>query len=381
MMALRDATTAKGHADALADDTANKATLIAALEEAIVEAAEQIKTAIEMIRDGVPWSTPSLRRSSVTTRISRCLLPTMARWWRWRSAARSARWRRATGPEMRVAALADAAPTGDDAMNVVMMVMMNDHTGKTWEEIVGSANVKDMRIATTDVAEVTQPVRAASFDGMTFTPANGVPTGMEDNGKQIAASYMGIGGTAFCVGDDCRVDEGDADGTRKVTGSWYFTPGMPMAYYLGTTMKKPVRRMCWRLNYAQFGHWLTVDRCRRSDRPHLRHGGVATPTRQPRTWEITDMLLDKSATYEGTAAGMSLHKDVDGNGDPVPGTLESGAFTADVTLTATFGIVSDARRPHQRLRRGRGRPGLEGHASWKLRSRTPRWETATAWWA
>ena len=52
MMALRDATTAKGHADALADDDANKATLIAALEEAIVEAKEQIE-AIEMIRDGV----------------------------------------------------------------------------------------------------------------------------------------------------------------------------------------------------------------------------------------------------------------------------------------------------------------------------------------
>ena len=35
---------------------------------------------------------------------------------------------------------------------------------------------------------------------------------------------------------------------------------------------------------------------------------------------------------------MSLHKDVDGNGAPVPGSLQSGAFTADVTLTATFGM-------------------------------------------
>ena len=49
-------------------------------------------------------------------------------------------------------------------------------------------------------------------------------------------------------------------------------------------------------------------------------------------------LLDKSATYEGTAAGMSLHKEVDGDGDVVPGTLQSGAFTADVTLTAKFGV-------------------------------------------
>ena len=34
---------------------------------------------------------------------------------------------------------------------------------------------------------------------------------------------------------------------------------------------------------------------------------------------------------------MSLHKEVDGDGGVVPGTLQSGAFTADVTLTATFG--------------------------------------------
>ena len=50
-------------------------------------------------------------------------------------------------------------------------------------------------------------------------------------------------------------------------------------------------------------------------------------------------LTDRSATYTGTAAGMSLHKEVDGDGVAVPGTLQSGAFTADVTLTAKFGTA------------------------------------------
>ena len=48
-------------------------------------------------------------------------------------------------------------------------------------------------------------------------------------------------------------------------------------------------------------------------------------------------LTDTSATYEGKAAGMSLHKEVDVDSVPVPGSLESGAFTAKVTLTAEFG--------------------------------------------
>ena len=59
---------------------------------------------------------------------------------------------------------------------------------------------------------------------------------------------------------------------------------------------------------------------------------------------------------------MSLHKEVDGDGVAVPGTIQSGAFTADVTLTGEFRGHPDARRLHQ-LRRQRSRPGLEGHAS------------------
>ena len=325
MMALQDATTAKGHADALADDDANKATLIAALEEAIVEAEEQIE-AIEMIRDGValeyavadvtgadedePMSAAD-RGQMVAMAIDGALSPMSS----------------ADGSGMRVPTLADTPPEADDAM----AVMMNDHTGKTWEEIVGSANVKDMRIATGE--DDTDPVRAASFDGMTFTldtpeTATEMDT-FENDGKEIDAVYMGIDGTAFCVGDDCRVDEGD--GANTVTGSWYFTPEDPMEYYLGITTEGGTTYMPETL-FARFGHWLTV----------AENGEAIVHTYAMTGGNTTDLdlttttLLDESATYEGTAAGMSFHKEVDGDGAPVPGSLESGAFTADVTLTAKF---------------------------------------------
>ena len=43
-------------------------------------------------------------------------------------------------------------------------VMMNDHQGETWAEIVGAANVVDKRIAATGGG--TEVVSAASFAGM-----------------------------------------------------------------------------------------------------------------------------------------------------------------------------------------------------------------------
>ena len=317
MMALRDATTAKGHAADLADDDANKATLIAALEEAIVEAEEQIE-AIEMIRDGVAlkFAVADVTGADEDEPMS---------------AADHGQMVAMAIDGVLSGVIHNDVPPEDGIMNAVMM---NDHTGKTWEEIVGSANVKDMRIAGTDG---TDPVRAASFDGMTFTSETATETAsdtFEDNGKEIVdAVYMGIAGTAFCVGDDvCRVEE-EAN-PRKATGSWYFTPDEPMQYYVvdtatevgGTTYMEDTL-------FARFGHWLTVVEQATVVRTYAMTSGNATGLDLT---TVNETLVDESATYEGTAAGMSFHKEVGGDGAPVPGSLESGAFTADVTLTAKF---------------------------------------------
>ena len=57
-------------------------------------------------------------------------------------------------------------------------------------------------------------------------------------------------GTAICAGADCKVED------DKLTGSWYFTPASPMAYYekVGDADVYTLET-----DYAQFGHWLTVD--------------------------------------------------------------------------------------------------------------------------
>ena len=97
IMARTSATTAKEQAEAVSEDDANRLTLIAELEEAIAEANEQIK-AIEMIQAGKTLA-DAVAAVTGDNELSRCLLLTVARWWRWRSAARSAPRPQSTGPE------------------------------------------------------------------------------------------------------------------------------------------------------------------------------------------------------------------------------------------------------------------------------------------
>ena len=92
--------------------------------------------------------------------------------------------------------------------------------------------------------------------------------------------------------------------------------------------------------YAQFGHWLTVDRRRHMAAVVHTYALTAHPANTPEL-TITDDLTDESAEYSGTAVGMSLHKEFDADRDVVPGSTQSGAFTASVTLTATFGAEAD----------------------------------------
>ena len=108
---------------------------------------------------------------------------------------------------------------------VMNAVRMNDHTGKTWAEIVGETSKKRIGTSGTDTNEVD----AASIAGMTLEASTQMATAdgeFEDNGLQVGATYKGILGTAFCQGSDCKVEEGEGD-DRKFTGSWYFHPGFP----------------------------------------------------------------------------------------------------------------------------------------------------------
>ena len=94
--------------------------------------------------------------------------------------------------------------------------------------------------------------------------------------------------------------------------------------------------------YARFGHWLSANT---TDAEYGRAmvntyamtgantGGLDVTT--VNTGEDAKTLTDSSATYSGTAAGMSVEKTTDSDGEITD--IQSGAFTATVGLKATFG--------------------------------------------
>ena len=218
-------------------------------------------------------------------------------------------------------------------------VKMNNHKGMTWAEIVGEANIMKMRIATSGTD--TDLVDAASVSDMTFTTTETANDDVDD-GTQLTLAYKGIAGTVFCAGD-CAVEEvADDDAVRKLTGGWYFTPSVEDTWYMGTTTEGVTTYSAETL-YVRFGHWLSVndddDTLIDIDTYAMTGGNTGNLALNVNTDEGATTLTDTSATYNGMAAGMSLHKEVDSDNMPLPGTLQSGAFTAAVTLTATFGTA------------------------------------------
>ena len=211
------------------------------------------------------------------------------------------------------------------------LVMMDDHQGQTWSEIVKANGVmtKMMRIGTAG-ANTTKEVEVMSVAGMTLTSA---VSGDATDGTQADGTYMGIGGTVICAGDDCKVEAAGGSGMQKLVGSWYFTPDSAAQIYVRANTEYGAPYTPEGL-YAEFGHWLSFDNgvatINRFSRPHLDDELTGDQDPGAPVWDANDKLAG-SATYEGSAAGMSVVR----NSDDEP--VSSGAFTADVTLMATFG--------------------------------------------
>ena len=226
-------------------------------------------------------------------------------------------------------------------------VVMHDAPGQTWAEIVGASKLMDRQISTgTDGAVLadggTRSVKVASIAGMKVEdvfgaaelPATAAAPGAEtwSDASGTRTSYKGIQGTVICGGaaaGDCKAENG------ILIGSWYFTPTDPMAYYTmvagETTYSKDL--------YAEYGHWLTADG---TVKAFAERGDTANGlTAQGGNWDAAGATgtptagLASSASYNGEAAGRSVHNEIDGNGKVTK--QHSGRFTADVSLTATFG--------------------------------------------
>ena len=172
------------------------------------------------------------------------------------------------------------------------------------------------------------------------------------NSTDADVTYMGIPGTVYCAGSDCVVEAGTTD-SRELTGSWYFTPysqsdaSTPVNNSKTSYIKATPTATTYTAeeNYVRYGYWLETETDNNNATEVNTYADLgANPASKYTTnndsfsvGTVADVNVDKSATYEGDAIGMSLHKTFNSQGDVVKGSLKSAEFTANVSLTAEFG--------------------------------------------
>ena len=129
-------------------------------------------------------------------------------------------------------------------------------------------------------------------------------------------TYDGVTGTYFCTiatGTPC---------TAQYSGAEGITLGTNWSFVHPKDAKVPVADA----NYLHFGWWLTKDEDDKPTSASAFHGVVGTAPTTPDSTTITG-----SATYSGHAAGKFAISNPLGGSD-------AGHFTADVMLTAKFGV-------------------------------------------
>ena len=321
---------AKAAAEALPADNADRAALITALDAAVTQAEESI-TAATAIRDGAALRVEVQKVTGTNAENPR----TPAQIGMEVAEAVGAALADNGGTPMRVITR-DALPADDADTSTV--VVFDDAQGMTWARIVGEANLVDQRIATG--ASTTKAVKAVSVAGMMLSEvfdADNIPSDIAtagdgtQYGDSEGSNYKAIAGVIFCAGSDCEVD-GTGTG-RTLTGSWYFTPDDAEASYVPDTATV-AEDYVPELLYARYGHWLTVDGAGLVTVNLYSAAGAGANT--PTNFSLGVASGEPStATYTGGAAGMSVHRTFDVNGAQTE--IVSGAFEADVRLTAKFG--------------------------------------------
>ena len=313
--ALKIAEDALVDANGLDVDTPDRASLISALEDAITHARAQV-TVAEDARDGIALEdavaavigtdpndpeTPDDRAEDVAKAIEMAIDET------------------ATIMDGNLGGILSEAGANQ------VLFAMEDRQGRTWEEIVGTANIMQARVGADNAL-----APLASIAGLAASDVHAgqlQDTGTYTDGQEIAdANHAGIPGSAFCLGTDCTVESG------VLTGSWYFSPTFPEETYLrlpgaGDYMEETM--------YARFGYWLEVDGTGAVTYNTYADMGDPSVNSQAGTGLVgASQTLAGTADYSGDAVGFSVLETFSGGRQAG---IASGAFTADVTLTATFG--------------------------------------------
>ena len=213
---------------------------------------------------------------------------------------------------------------------------LEDRVGHTFAELF-AGDLVDRRIVS---GTATVAVKAKSVAGMTLTNGQTAAEMIAD-GTQGDATYKGIGGTVFCNGSDCAVEavEDNPDTTvdesatmRKLVGSWYFTPTDAMAHWVPNPAE--AGSFIADILFTSYGHWLVGANLDDPNTPDewtvntFATSGGGTDVDLTVRGGADDDYDGNTATYSGHAAGMSVRT----SGDDT----DSGRFTADVELTATF---------------------------------------------
>ena len=254
-----------------------------------------------------------------------------------------------------------ASVTTGNAGDAPMGAIRNDSAdigAMTWAMIVGEANVMDVRqLVSGDISEV-KAMSVGGSMGSDLLAANASLPGDDDagtdgiqngDGDSFNAMYKGIAGTVFCGGSDCGQD---ADG--NLTGSWYFTPALLTELYVANPAMMGSYMIA--TMYARYGYWLTyTDGGASGVSTHAAAGhSDDTNTADLDLMRGDDATADVTASYSGHAVGIAVRNKA------------SGEFTADVSLTATFGATAgNTRRPHLELRWRRSRSELAREALMK----------------
>ncbi len=144
-----------------------------------------------------------------------------------------------------------------------------------------------------------------------------------DEAFTTAGTYNGAMGTYKCNGiAACTVTLDAMGAITAMTDGWIFTPAM------GATSDQPD------YDYLHYGFWLQktadADGAITYDEVETFAGSSLVAARDVRA-------VTGSATYEGGATGVYVHSEVNSDGSRVATT--AGQFSADASLTATFGQV------------------------------------------
>ena len=337
--ALQDAKAAMMAAEGLPEDDADRASAIAAAERAVEEAtAEKMKAQAILdknpVGDDGTTATPAV--DSLKDAVAAVKGPNpLAEGYPMMPAAIG---KRIAGEVMTAIAAAAPGTNGTLAADTPRNGIMNDADdimAMTWAMIVGDANIMMKRLGTIDASAGThtagnEVLSVASLEGMTATAVAPSGTDLSTTGNTDGAvtangSYKGIPGAIFCLGgtDGCSVTGG------TLGAGWYFSPNMPMALYVANPDMAGMYMVA--TMYATYGYWLTYTDGAASGIALYSNTSANTANLDLGQAGTGDDARDVTATYSGSAVGISKRGD------------KSGQFTADVNLTAKFAVAPTLR--------------------------------------